>query len=548
MSLSNDPVKRIEQLEAMKKGRENSRQKKAKLTPLLLTSKKYKTDIVRFANEQFFIETKRPIVLESFQIEEIIKPLFYSGKAYHLAVIGLTKKEGKSTLASIVALHKVLYGNDFSEIYICANDLEQGQHTIFSKIVRCIELNRRLFAKLKVTTDKIENKETGSFIQVLPQDFKGSGGFSPCLVIFDELWGFQLENARRFFELLCENPARPDFLCLIISHAGYEKAGLLYELYESGLDNKNSDYFFYWSHENKASWKTKGFLNRQRYKPGMRPNLYKRLYQNQWVDSERNFFTEGDYNSCLNRELRPALSDKNLLIFVGVDASVTGDASAVVAVTRTLENKIRLIGYRIWQPTRIKKMNLDMTIARYLRELYQNFRVKKIVYDPYQLHSLMQNLKSEGLPCEELAQTQGNTISYSQLLYELIHYGNIEFYPNKELREHILNASIKESNMGFRLVKGHYSKKIDLAVALAMAVYSCSQQKITTRVGRVYDRKHGFSSNREGSGVVSGKIFYGGELKSGGVKTGTEKLKLKILGKKTEKKRHKQVYFRGIGD
>lgn len=542
MPISNDPIKAKEQIKAMQKGREKSRQKKAKLTPLRLTSKKYKNDIVRFANEQFFIETKKPIVLESFQIEEIINPLFYSGKKYHLAVIGQCKKEGKSTLGAIIALHKILYGNDFSEVYICANDLEQGVHTIFSKITRCIELNYKMAVKLKVTGDKIENKETGSFIQVLPQDFKGSGGFSPCLVIFDELWAYQLENARRFFELLCENPARSDFLCLIISHAGYEKAGLLYELYESGLENKNPDYFFYWSHENKASWKTKAFLNRQRYKPGMRPNLYKRLYQNQWVDSERSFFTEEDYNSCLNRDIRPALSDKNLVIFVGVDASVTGDASAVVSVTRTIE-KIRLVGYRIWQPTRIKKMNLDITIGNYLRELYQNFKIKKILYDPYQLHDLMTRLKSEGLPTEELTQTQGNTISYSQLLYELIHYGNIEFYPNKELKEHILNASIKESDKGFRLIKGTGTKKIDLCVALAEAVYACSQQKIVTRIGRVYDKKHGFSSEREDNGITSGKIFYGSELKTSGKKeTKPTEKKLKI---QTTKK--KQVYYRGMG-
>lgn len=543
-------MKWSEQKERMDLGRERSRWKKVKVIPPSLDNKKYRSDIVKFANEQFYIETREPIKIESWQIKEIIEPLFYSGKQYRLAVIGLCKKEGKSTLASIVALHKLLYGDDFSEIYICANDLQQAQNTVFSKITRCIELNYKLAIELKITADRIENKKTGSFIQVLPQDFSGTGGFSPALVIFDELWAYRLENARRFFELLCENPARPDFLCLIISHAGYEKSGLLYELFEAGQDNKNPDYFYYWSHENKASWKTKAFLTRQKNKPGMRPNLFRRLYANQWVDSEQSFFTETDYNSCVNKELRPALPDRNLVIYIGVDASVSGDASAVVSVTRTIE-KIRLIGYRVWQPTRQKKMNLDATIGNYLRKLYQDFRVKKILYDPFQLHDLMTRLKNEGLPVEELRQSQSNCIAFSQLLYELLHYGNIEFYPNKELKEHILNSAIKESPQGFRITKRTTTgRKIDLAIALAEACFTCSQQKITTQPGRTYVKGKGWSSPRLATGRGGGKVFFAGELQSGGVKKEPEKLKklkLKILSKRTEKKKRGRIYFRGMG-
>ena len=36
--------------------------------------------------------------------------------------------------------------------------------------------------------------------------------------------------------------------------------------------------------------------------------------------------------------------------------------------------------------------------------------------------------------------------------------------------EHVLNAQAKETDRGIRLVKEHHSRKIDAAIALAMAV------------------------------------------------------------------------------
>lgn len=451
------------------------RAKRPLVEPPSLEDPEYKDNIVKFMNEQFYIETRKPIIIEEWQ-EEILNDIFHKDKHYSTVLLGLPKKEGKSTcfLAGI-NLWRLLYSPDFAEQYICCNDLEQGKSVIFSRIVRCIELNHRLLAILNITSDKIELTSKGSFIQVLPQEFSGSSGMLPSLVTFDELWAFQLENARRFFEVLCENPARPDFMTLIASHAGYEKRGLLWELYKYGLDKKNrpEDFYFIWSHEHKASWITPEFLERQKTKPGMRPEVYKRFWLNEWTESELSFFMERDYLSCVNKSLKPVISDKMLEIWIGVDASVSSDTSCVVAVTRTKERRIRLVTYKVWKPTQKKKMDLDSTVGNALLEFNKNFKIVGIYYDPYQLHMMMTNLKKEGLPCREVTQSQATTIAYSQLLYELIRYRNIEFYPNEEMREHILNAQIKDSEKGFRMIKGNSLNKIDLGIALAMAAYGC---------------------------------------------------------------------------
>ncbi|MBA7513339.1 hypothetical protein ES705_05354 [subsurface metagenome] len=473
----------MHQIEDRKVGQIGNRFIRAKrplVGPPTLNNPEYKNNIVKFLNDHFYIETRKPLVIEDWQAK-ILNDIFHKGKIYKTILLGLPKKEGKSTafLAGINLWRLLFSERDFGEQYIACNDLEQGKSVVFNKIVRCVELNHRLLAILNVTSDKIELTSKGNFIQVLPQDFAGSSGMSPSLVTFDELWGFQLESARRVYEVLCENPARPDFMTLIASHAGYEKRGLLWELYQAGIDEKNKpkDFYFLWSHENRASWVTKEFLERQKFKPGMRPEIFQRFWKNYWVEGERSFFMEKDYLSCVNRDITPVISDKKLNIWVGVDASVSNDTSCYVAVTKTPEGKIRLIKYQVWKPSKAHRMDLSATIGSSLRTLNRNFKIRIISYDPYQLHSLMTDLKNEGLPCQELAQTQGNTIAFSQLLYELIHYQNIEFYPNQELKEHIMSAEIKESSAGFRIVKGSQKNKVDLAVALGMASYSCVNSK-----------------------------------------------------------------------
>lgn len=480
----NELVQKIEDRKLKTAGNRFMRAKRALVEPPSLNNPEY-ADIVKFANEQFFIETRKPIQIEKWQQEKIFKPLFYQGKQYHLGVIGLCKKDGKSTLGAIIALHKLLYGPDFSEIYLLASDLDQITTTIYSKIVRCCELNHKMLSRLSITTDTISYDPKGSFIKVLPSEYKGSFGSNAALVIFDELWTYDQERARRLYEAYTENPTRPDFLVLVFSHAGYNRDSLLFDLYKIGLRPDNpDDYFFLWSHKNLASWKTKEFLKRQRHKPGMRPNLYKRLYENRWTEEEGSFIDEQELNRCIKKNLRPMLPNKEnpIPIYVGIDASVSSDTSVVAAVTKTID-KIRLVGYRIWKPTKRKKMNLEV-VAQYLRELNSGYLLRKAFFDPFQLHQTMLTLKSEGLPVEELPQSQNNVIAYSQLLYELIHYQNLELFEDKDLREHFRNANFKESPQGFRLIK-RGKGKIDICAALGMAAFAAVGAKEISP-GRVY--------------------------------------------------------------
>lgn len=80
-----------------------------------------------------------------------------------------------------------------------------------------------------------------------------------------------------------------------------------------------------------------------------------------------------------------------------------------------------------------------------------------------------QSLKDKHIKMTEFVQSVGNMVSATTSLSELIHSKNLRLYSNIMLRQHLLSASTKEHPQGLRLVKTQRVKKIDAAIALAMA-------------------------------------------------------------------------------
>jgi hypothetical protein len=78
-----------------------------------------------------------------------------------------------------------------------------------------------------------------------------------------------------------------------------------------------------------------------------------------------------------------------------------------------------------------------------------------------------------GIKTIELPQTTGR-IKSDQNLYDVIVGKRLRHYNDPTLNEHILNAVAIETQRGIRLAKEKTSKKIDLAVALAMALQGAS--------------------------------------------------------------------------
>lgn len=454
-----------------RKGAIKTKESSPKLNPF---SPVYKNDIIRYLEDQYYIpETRQPVILESWQKKDIFKPLFYTLtpeglRQYSLALISTPKKNSKSTMASMVANYFLFQGEDFGEIIVTSNSRDQSSWIVFDKLKKSLLMNPYQYREAEITDDFIRIKKTGTVARIIAPNYRTASGSNPSLTIFDELWAYDRQLSYKFWDELTESPARKQPLALVVSYAGFEEEGLLWDLYQRGMKGKSKDYFFYWTNSNPASWVTKKYLRNQRNKPGMRANTFLRLHENRWVSSESSFIDIQDWDGCVHQEHHSLLpGDRSKNIYLGVDIGISHDCCAVVGTYRE-RSQVKLAFYRLWKPTRKQPIDLE-AVEDYIKGLKSNFSIREVRYDPYQFHRSAQALRAEGLRMVEYPQTTDRLTSMSQNLYDLIKDGNLVLYRDKDFRDHAQKATAKEGQRGWRIVKKKSSYKIDLIISLAMS-------------------------------------------------------------------------------
>jgi phage terminase large subunit-like protein len=398
--------------------------------------------------------------------------------------LGMIKKTGKTGTAAMHVLTTLLvFGGRYGEAYVVANDLEQAQGRVFAAIRQICEGSPLLRREAEITQSRITFPQTGAVIQAIGSDAPSAAGAHPVISSFDELWGYKSERARRLFDELIPVPTQQISLRLTTTHAGYEgESTLLEEMCKRGEAlpeiapglHAGDHLLYYWTHTVQAPWQTESWLAEMRQIT--RPIQYLRQFENRFVSSENSFIEPSAWDRCVNPALGAIPSNMLLPVWIGVDASVKHDSSAIVAVTYDTKGKVvRLIFHRIFQPTPEDPLNFEATIEATLRDLSKRFQVRKILCDPYQLVSTMQILAREGLPIEEYAQSTPNLTAASQQLYELIHGQALVCYPDQAMRLAMSRTVAKETSRGWHISKEKQSHKIDVIVALSMACHAAVQ-------------------------------------------------------------------------
>ncbi len=467
-------------------------------------------DICAFLESEYFIpcddtpERKRLIVLEPHQ-RAILRHAFTKGPdgrfPYATVIYSTLKKSGKTEIGSGLNLWAGVTWDSYLELYACANDYEQAQGRVFSGVCRAIEMNPRLRDACKV----IQNRVTfpnGNTLTALASDYAGAAGAQRlALSTFDELWGYVSERSRRLYDELTPIPTLKNSLRLIVTYAGFEnESELLWELYQravlkgekvppaelDGLDlpvYRNGSILAYWDSLETAGeacrrmpWQQgpEGERYYREQAQELRPNAFRRLHWNLWTSNEENFISPEQWEACVNPNLCPAMPDKALALSVAVDASIKHDSAAVVAVRydHALQ-KVILARHRIWQPTPEDPLDLEETLEAYLLELSRDYRLERVLYDPFQFHRSATTLKKVGLPMEEYPQTTPNLTAMGQNLWELVTGRNLVVYPDEAVKKAAGQAVAIETPRGWRIAKDKAVHRIDVIVALAMAARGC---------------------------------------------------------------------------
>jgi phage terminase large subunit-like protein len=420
------------------------------------------------------LDAERAFLAHAYQTNEAGR-LVYPEQLY-----ACPKKSGKSAFAAMHLLTTMLvFGGRFAEGYCVANDLDQAQGRVFLAVRRICEASPYLQREADITQSRITFPQTGAVIQAIGADYVGSAGANPTISSFDELWGYTSERSRRLWDEMVPSPARRISARLVTTYAGFENESvLLEELHKRGLQQRRvgtdlqagEGLLMFWSHLPIAPWQTPDWLDEMRR--SLRPNQYLRMIENRFVTGEQSFVNMAQWDACVQSYHPPA--DRMLPVYVGVDASTKHDSTAIVAVTRKADT-VRLVTYRIFQPSPDQPLDFENTVERTCLELRQRFRVCQVLFDPWQLQAVAQRLKRAGLPIEEYPQTSANLTAASQNLYELISDGRLVTYPDPVLRLAVSRAIAVETPRGWRISKDKQSHKIDVVVALAMACHAAVQ-------------------------------------------------------------------------
>jgi len=231
----------------------------------------------------------------------------------------------------------------------------------------------------------------------------------------------------------------------------------------------------YWTHECPAPWQTAEW--REQMRQQLRPNAYARLIENHFVTSESTFVPIEWFDNCVDPELHPSFTDPALSVWVGVDASVKRDSTAIVCATFDhTAKKVKIVWHRIFQPSVADPLDFEATIEKTLIDLRRRFRLREVRYDPYQLVAVAQRLTRAGLPMVEFPQSVPNLTEASTNLYELLKSRNLIVYPDDDVRLAVSRCVALETSRGWRIAKEKASHKIDVVVALAQAALGAVQQ------------------------------------------------------------------------
>lgn len=440
----------------------------------------------------------RPWQSELIRYLKAVRP---DGRLQHrTALIGMARKNAKSTLGAGIGLDELTFGPYGSEIYSCAGDREQAR-IVFSTAKRMIELEPQLAPLLKPYKDVIENPKTGSIYKVLSAEAFSKEGLNPSLVLFDEV---HVQPNRELWDVMAlAAGARPEPLMVGITTAGtrYDSSGqdsLCYGLYEYGKrivlgEIDDPTFFLAWweptdpeaDHRDPTTWReaNPGFddiVGEEDFVATVKrtPEAEFRTKRcNQWVASGTAWFPAGTWDACADESVEIASGSE---VCLGFDGSHNADSTALVVVSCGEKPHVDVVACWEKDPDDPDDWTVPiLDVEEAIREACKRWRVREIAADDFRWERTLQVLESEGLPVLTFPQNSTRMGPATSRFYEAVMNRAMTHSGDPRLARHIANAVLKVDPRGARIIKETKKsmRKVDLAVAAVMAFEQASLYK-----------------------------------------------------------------------
>lgn len=447
----------------------------------------------------------QPVVFEPWQrefLDEAFRLDARGRRVYREVLLGVPRKNGKSTLAASLGLYMAgADGESGAEVIMAAGSRDQAA-MVFDQARAFVDGDPELGAYFDAQRFVILGPG-GSVIKRIAADGKLQHGLNPSAVIFDELHSVQTPRQEELWAALTTaSGARDQPLTLSITTAGYDKATVLGRLYDAAIrgasverqpgltivrdestgflmwwyglrDEDDVDDVDLWMATNPSSWITVEDLQRQRESPTVDELVWQRLHLNRWTKTRDAWLPAGLWESMRSTEDIPDGAD----VVVAADVALVNDSTAI-AVAHKLDDGRLVVRAKVWAARDdavahviLPGGRVDLEVIEdHIRELARRFHVRELVYDPRFFERSAQTLSDEGLIVAPIDQSSRRMLEAYAAFYQACREERLCHDGDEVLARHVESVQGVMTDRGWKISRQRL-QRIDAAVAVAMAMW-----------------------------------------------------------------------------
>lgn len=388
----------------------------------------------------------------------------------------LARGHDKTSLEGRLATWLLLASRRHIQGYILAEDRDQGALVLDAMDVET-KLNPWVRRQLKFTRNEVRGP--GGVIEVVPADAGSAYGFRGNLFIFDEWANWKKPKCRDVWRAVYSGTEKIQPRVLgVVSNAGY--LGSWQHGYYQGF-KKNPDFVVWDKRGQQASWMDRARVDR--LKEGESQAEGRRLFDNEWIDigEDNGYLSREDALKCVRANLKLRMIREsgvgNYVLVVDYGPRRDRTVFCIAHLNADAETVIDRMDVMV-APTSIDE------VRKRLATLMRAFRPARIVIDPYQTLGLIEELREQQQPVEEvefragklngeLAVTLRTAVSHQQVLW-YPKCGALGEKGEDDTETELARLVTKQKAYGYRF--DHDSTNHDdRAFCLALAIHHCLQ-------------------------------------------------------------------------
>jgi phage terminase large subunit-like protein len=447
----------------------------------------------------------QPVEFEPWQrafLDEALRLDDAGRRVYRNVLLGLPRKNGKSTLAATLALYMAgADGEAGAEVIIAAGSRDQAG-IVFDQARAFVDSSEELGQHFDAQRFVIYGP-SGSTIKRVAADGRMQHGTSPSAVILDELHALETPRQEELYAALnTASGAREQPLNLAITTAGYNRHTILGRLYadamrlpdvkRDGMLTVASDpaagFLMWWFGlgdedeaspanvlaANPASWITGEVLEAQRNSPTVDEYAFRRLHANQWTSTRNAWLPPGAWEAL---GVEGYSIPDGAEVVVAVDVGLVHDSTAVAVACRLDDGRIALDG-RVWAARDdavahviLPGGRVDLAVIEdYIESLAERYSVRELVYDPRFFERSAASLSDAGFITAPVDQASRRMMEAYAAFYLAVQDERVVHPNDAVLAAHVESTQATMTERGWRIGRQRL-QRIDACVAMCMALW-----------------------------------------------------------------------------